>query len=105
MIPFHPTQAEKPLISASDSPNPASGAVILDWPRLIGAGKKKKQQILNVKVRRSVSCPEREPRMFSGAQHVTGILRDQEPVQVGGVRNAKSAVDSAQKKCQERGRE
>lgn len=87
---------KSPLIPASVSPKPASEAVILDWPRFIGAEKKKKQQILNVKVRRSVSCPEREPRMFSGVQHVTGILRDQEPVQVGGVRNAKSAVDSAQ---------
>lgn len=53
-------QARKsPLIPASVSPNPAPGAGNLDWPRLGGAEKKKKQQILNVKVRRSVFCPER----------------------------------------------
>lgn len=66
---------KSPLYPASVPPNPFPRvAVNLDWPRFISAEEEKKQQALNVKVRRSVSHPEREPGMFSGVQEVTGIL-------------------------------
>lgn len=58
---------KSPLFPASVPPNPFPRvAVNLDWPRFISAEREKKQQALNVKVRKRVSCPERETGMFSG---------------------------------------
>lgn len=51
----HPTHAEKPPYP-SLKPKPCPGDGADDWPRCTGAEKKKKQQVLNVKVRRSVSA-------------------------------------------------
>ena len=69
MFAFHRRLAAKPPYPSSSCPRPAKGTVRLDWPRFIGGGEEKKQQALNVKVRRREACPERglgSGRVFSG---------------------------------------
>lgn len=65
----HQRPAAKLPYPSSSCPRPAKGTVSLDWPRFIGGGEEKKQQALNVKVRRREARPKRglgSGRMFSG---------------------------------------